>query len=402
MTRGPSRFYRGTPSVDLVRILHAAKKYPPLIGGDATVVAALRRAQERDGHEVSVLTYRPPAVPGGLPDEERARVHRVGPSQSGASLDRITLRRILGMTAMRRWARTAFPSLRPDVIHAHAVDVAYAVAPAARASGIPLVLTCHGVWFPQRGERSFGGRLEPYLIRHVRAAALTAVDAASVAALRGAGFDARLVPNGVDPGEFSGERARTGPFRFLFVGRHEPQKGIDVLLEAAAALRRGRGPGFRVRIVGTGSRAAEYRLAAQASGLGDVVEFTGPLPRPGVVKEYLGADALVLPSRFEGFPLAVLEAWAAGLPVVATTVGGVRDVCSSENAVLVPPGDPRALAVAMGSLLDDRGLGERLGASGQRLVRERFTWDAVSARYLGLYRSAIARATPRAASSENG
>ena len=371
-----------------MRILHVVKKFPPLIGGDATVVVALRRVQERAGHEVTVLTYNPPVVFGTEGEVEDARVHRVGPSQPGASLDRITLRRVRGMLAMRRWAGSALPSLRPDVLHAHAVDVAYAVAPVARKCGVPLVLTCHGVWFPHRGPRSFGGRLELYLIRHGRPAVITSVDAASVAALRGAGFDAQLVPNGVEADEFAGPHTEPDPPVFLFAGRHEPQKGLDILLVAAALLR-DEGAAFRIVLLGDGSLTSDLRRQAHNLGLDRIVTFAGRLPeRADVVRAYLGASAFVLPSRFEGFPVTVLEAWAAGLPVVASAVGGVVDVCTEANAVLVPSRNPQALAKAMAGVLADPGLRRRLGDAGRSLVRERYTWDAVASRYSRLYEEA--------------
>ncbi len=363
-----------------MRILHIAKKYPPLIGGDATAVEALRRAQEREGHEVTVVTSNAhgiPATPG---------VHKVGPPQSGPDLDRITTRRLRAMRALRRWCRAELPRLRPDVVHSHSPDLGYPAAQEARRLRIPSVETCHGLWFTVWGAGSFRGRAEIALLRRAGHAAIVAVDRPALEALRAQGFtNAAHIANGVDVAEFAGPHTEPDPPRFLSTGRHEHQKGLDVLLDAAATLRKERGPVFRVVVTGQGSLTAALRGRARRVGLDEVVTFAGAVSRADLVRAYRESTAFVLPSRFEGFPITILEAWAAGLPVIATPVGGVPDLCEKDNSVLVPPEDPRALSTAMAVLLDDPGLRRRLGEAGNRLVRERFTWDAVAGRYLRLY-----------------
>lgn len=369
-----------------MRVLHVVKKFPPLIGGDATAVAALSRAQRRAGDEVDVLTYEPPAACASASRSEEPAVHRVGPRQSSEELDRITLRRVRGMGAMRRWARANLPAMRPDVVHAHAADVGYAVSRIARDHRLSSVLTCHGVWFPTRGPLSPWGRLERYLIRRGGYDAITSVDGGSVAALRAAGFpSAEYVPNGVDLAEFEVPRPPDGPFRFLFAGRHEAQKGLDVLLDAATHVRAQVGDGFAVRIVGHGSLSRTLAERARSAGLDGVVHFAGIVSREELRHEFRSADAFVLPSRHEGFPVAILEAWAAHLPVIATAVGGVPSVCTPQTAVLVPPNDPAALATAMVDVLRHPDRREALATGGYRLARDRFTWDAVAERYRAVY-----------------
>ncbi|OGS49738.1 MAG: hypothetical protein A3K65_05250 [Euryarchaeota archaeon RBG_16_68_12] len=356
------------------------KKFPPLIGGDATAVASLARAQERAGHEVFVVTSNAPGVPS------TDRVVPVGPPQAGTDLDRITVRRLRAMAAVRRWSRSEIPRIRPDVVHAHAPDLGAPAAVVAHRLRIPAVDTCHGLWFPVWGPWSLRGRAEIALLRRGRYGAIAAVDRAAEAALRARGFPrVVLVHNGVDADEFAGPRTETEPPRFLFAGRHEPQKGLDVLLLAAARLR-DEGASFSLVLLGEGSRTSDLKRQSHNLGLDRVVTFAGRLPdRADVVRAYLSASAFVLPSLFEGFPVAVLEAFAAGLPVIASAVGGVVDVCTEENAVLVPPRRPQDLARAMAAVLGDPGLRHRLGDAGRSLVRERFTWDAVAARYSRLY-----------------
>lgn len=355
------------------------------MGGDATAVDALARTQRRRGHDVDVVAYRGP----GIAEDEHT--HLVGEPQTPDDLDRITLGRFFAMRALEQWGRRRLPALKPEVIHAHAVDVGLPLARAARPLGIPVVLTCHGVWFPTKSRYSLSGRLERSMIRKGRYAAVTSVDAASVAALQGAGYAAAIeIPNGVDLDEFRAPPSRDGPFRFLFVGRHVPQKGIEILLKAAAMLRERGTRDFGLDLAGQGPLTDSLKVETRALGLADTVQFLGPLPRPDLLAAYRRAHAFVLPSRHEGFPIAILEAWASGLPVLATSVGGIPEVCNSQNAILAPPEDPAALADGMKTLISQPSLGDALARAGRSLVEERFTWDAIADRYDTVYRDARA------------
>lgn len=364
-----------------MRVLHVVKKLPPLIGGDATAVSALARAQAKLGLDVQLATFNTDADVG-------PSVHRVGPLQRRADLDRITWRRIRGVTALRRWARDHFGADRVDVVHSHAVDLAYAIGPAARAAGVRTVLTCHGVWFPHLSPWSPRGHGERFLLGRVRADAVTSVDAASVAALREVGLtSARLVRNGVDLDEFPESSPHGGTIRFMFAGRHERQKGLDVLLQATAEARDLGAVGFVLDIAGEGSLTERLRLDAKRLRIEDLVRFRGVLPRPDLCKAFADSDAFILPSRSEGLPMAILEAWAAKLAVIATRVGGVLDVCTEENAVLIPPEDPHALAQSMLAVLRNPVWRQTLAENGHRLVAAQFAWDTIAREYLKVYAS---------------
>ncbi len=142
----------------------------------------------------------------------------------------------------------------------------------------------------------------------------------------------------------------------LAVGRLAPQKGLDVLIDAAGRWR-DRDPRPVTVIAGDGPLAAA--LAAQASGLADGdVRLIGP--RSDVPALLGAADVVVVPSRWEARALIVQEAMRAGRPVVATNVGGIPDLTGA-GALLVPPGDPAALAAAVTAVLDQPALAARLG-----------------------------------------
>lgn len=167
------------------------------------------------------------------------------------------------------------------------------------------------------------------------------------------------------------------------VGRLEHQKGFDVLVDAIARIPKG-----RLLLVGEGKerRALEQRVSRL--GVGDRVQMAGWVenPRPLLAT----ADVFALPSRFEGFPLAVVEAMLAALPVVAADVGSVSEaVIHEETGLLVEPDHVDALASALQRLLDDEAERHRLGRAGRRLALARFTADRMASGYIDLYRELV-------------
>jgi glycosyltransferase involved in cell wall biosynthesis len=180
----------------------------------------------------------------------------------------------------------------------------------------------------------------------------------------------------------------------LFLGRLSPVKGPDVLVEALRPLRE-RGVRAAFVLTGEGQLRGPLEDAVRAHGLQDEVVFTGPVPRERVAEYLAASDVLVLPSRSEGLPHAVLEAMALGLPVVASAVGGVPEVVQDGvTGALVPPEDPRALAAALEPLLIDAGLRARYGRAGQAaFARREHTWDRVARELDALYDGAVRRSS---------
>jgi glycosyltransferase involved in cell wall biosynthesis len=191
------------------------------------------------------------------------------------------------------------------------------------------------------------------------------------------GYDAGelvVVPNGVDVPEVPLARGeRVGTIALL-----EPVKGLQYLIEAARRL-----PDTRFVIFGTGSQEAELR--ALAAGL--PIEFAGYVPSAEALEQL---SIFVLPSIMENSPLAMLEALAAGIPVVASRVGGIPEYAAPGTATLIEPRDPVALAAAIGELLADPVLASRRVRAGREAARERSA-ARTAERMLELYAAALSR-----------
>ena len=176
----------------------------------------------------------------------------------------------------------------------------------------------------------------------------------------------------------------------LAVGRFSKEKALDDLVTAFAQLLRAQ-PQIKARLVlvGDGPERGPVQQLSAELGAQEYILFAGQVsdPRP----YYAAADVLAMPSLSEGSPLALLEAMAAGLPIVATEVGGVPEmVHHQQNALLVAPRQPAALAQAMQQLLNDTDLAQRLGAAAQNTVASRFTPEAHRAARMEFYRELLA------------
>ncbi|HKI04586.1 MAG TPA: glycosyltransferase family 4 protein [Thermoanaerobaculia bacterium] len=172
----------------------------------------------------------------------------------------------------------------------------------------------------------------------------------------------------VPAGEVEGE-----PGYLLFVGRLRIRKGVEVLLEALRDLRR-RFPRAVLRIAGNGEHRGRLERKVAELGLEGAVSFLGTRDAAAVRTLLKGAAALVVPSTYEGMPLVVLEAMAAGVPVVASRVSGIPEVVvdggNGGTGWLVPPEDPAALAGALAEVLADPAAARRRGEAGRRRVEE--------------------------------
>jgi glycosyltransferase involved in cell wall biosynthesis len=163
------------------------------------------------------------------------------------------------------------------------------------------------------------------------------------------------------------------------VARFSPEKGLDVLIDAFAELERG-----RLVLIGDGDERQRLETQVEARGLVDRVKFAGWVTGPWAAQWSL--DALVVPSRSEGFGLAVVEAMLAGIPVIATDVGGLPELIQQDRTgLLVPPDDPGAMATAITRVMDDRAEALERADTAQQEARRRFSPEQMAAGYEALY-----------------
>ena len=372
-----------------------------VVGGVQAHVLALADALVRAGDEVLVLG---PSAGGELASRTPGgvRIVEVGgsvPVPANGSRAPIAL---APSAALR--VRDVLRRAAPDVVHVHEPLVPLVGPAAALAPGAARVLTFHAT--------AEGGTL-PHLYRAVRAPGRRVVDAADaltavspVAATfhaRALGLDPTrltIVPNGVDVARFAvhaggardaGRGGRSGQ-HLVFLGRLEPRKGADTVVRAFLLLAGDR-PDLRLRVLGDGPLAGELRriVADAPAGVARRVDLAGRADPAALPRLLADADVALLPARGgESFGIVLLEAMAAGLPIVATDIPGYRAVARHEReALLVPPGDPAALARATARLLDDVELAERLVRAGAHRAAEH-DWSVVASRMREVYASARA------------
>jgi glycogen synthase len=198
-----------------------------------------------------------------------------------------------------------------------------------------------------------------------------------------------VVPNGVEPRDFENvdPEQDVDPY-VLGVGRLVPEKGFDVLIDAFAAEKLA---GLNLVVAGDGFERDHLRARASERGIESRVRFVGAVARARVAELFRGAHVFALPSRGEPFGIALLEAMAAGVPAVATAAGGIPEFArNGVNALLVAPGDAKALATAIGRLAFEPDLRDRLIAAG-RATAEEHAWARIAARYEDIYRCVLSR-----------
>ncbi|MFZ1416080.1 MAG: glycosyltransferase family 4 protein [Defluviicoccus sp.] len=194
-----------------------------------------------------------------------------------------------------------------------------------------------------------------------------------------------IVPPGITRAVGAGARRRhdhTFGVRLLSVGSLVPRKGHDVLMQALARLRR---LSWRLTLVGP-ERDRRFtrrlRTLSRCLGLGARVRFAGSV-RPGALEQcYRDADVFVLPSRMEGYGIALAEAMAHGLPIVTTPAGAIPEVVPATAGVFVPPGAVKPLADALAMLIRDRGRRGRLRRGALKAPAARRTWATAEAEFL--------------------
>jgi glycosyltransferase involved in cell wall biosynthesis len=365
--------------------------FPPSVGGIQTQTFALSRGLAALGARVHVVTRPAPGHPA-REELDGVTVHRVGIARGPGPL--ATVAYVAGAARL-----VASLGRGVAVVHAHQMLSPASAALLSRTlGGIPFVVTAHASG--SIGEVAHLARQGP--LGAARLAALRRLAAAFVAVsapirdeLVGAGIPGariRRIPNGVDTARFvPADRAERARLRrtlglpdgavAIYAGRLAPEKGADVLLDAWAAAAPA---SATLCLVGDGAERPALEARARALGILGSVRFAGA--RGDMVPWLRAADAFVLPSRTEGLSVALLEAMACGLPVVASDVGATREAAGDEGAVIVPPERPDPLGRALAEVLRDRARADRLGAAARARAVDGFGIAAVAARHLELYR----------------
>ncbi|HET7464289.1 MAG TPA: glycosyltransferase [Longimicrobium sp.] len=360
-----------------LKVLHVGKFYPPHPGGMESHLELLCRLT-KDKVDLSVVVSA---------DDARTVHETIG----GVPVTRVGTRLTVASASFNPGMARAIRRANADVVHFHHPNPTGALSYfASRARG-RLVVTYHSDIVRQKVLGPLVSPLTHALLRRADAIIASSPQyAASSPVLRKHARRVHVLPFGidtaefgqVDPAEVERIRAANGPRIVFAAGRLVYYKGFDVLVRAMRAVE------ARLLIAGGGPLRDELRALAVQTGVQDRVTLLGAVPdlRP----YYHAADVFALPAvaRSEAFGIVQMEAMACGVPVVNTSLDtGVPFVSPhGETGLTVPPGDVRALAAALNTLLDDPGLRRRMGEAGRRRVEGELSAGTMAARTLALYR----------------
>ncbi|HVL69549.1 MAG TPA: glycosyltransferase [Vicinamibacterales bacterium] len=336
-------------------------------------------------------------------DPRRFRVHVACFRREGAWLPRVVERAasvvefpirgfakprtLLQLLRFARWCR------RERIAVVQACDF-YANAfalPGAALAGVPVRIGSRRELNPDKSAAQI--RLQRWAYRF--ASRVVANSPAALQILEQEGLPparATVIANGIDAAAYGAPERDGRVRRIITVANLRPEKSHETLIAAAALLSRTH-PHLRFLIVGDGSRRQALEQFARARGVGGMVEFLGH--REDVPALLARADVFVLPSRSEAFPNGAIEAMAAGLPVVASAVGGLLDlITSGRTGLLVNPGDAEALANALRSLADDPARTRMLGEQARADVIARYSFDRMVRAFEDLYETELRERSP--------
>lgn len=321
-------------------------------------------------------------------DAEFYRVGRAIPIPANGSIARITLSFHLARYVARVLDRERF-----DIIHFHEPLMPALPITVLRASKTCNVGTFHAYAQSHRAYY-YGRRLVRRYFRKLHGLITVSEPAREFVSQYFAG-DYRVIPNGVEVERFGTVRApfrelRDGKLNILFVGRLEQRKGLGVLLRAYVQLRQ-RVPDLRLIVVGEGRMRRGYERFILENGIPDIV-MAGHIGADELARYYQSADIFCAPNTGkESFGIVLLEAMAAGLPVVASDIPGFAQLIrSGRQGILVRRDDPYSLTSALNLLVQDKDLRRRLGEEGRRNV-ETYAWGRVTDQVLDVYEEALQR-----------
>jgi glycosyltransferase involved in cell wall biosynthesis len=352
------------------------------IGGAQVHVRDLAIALRQRDHDVTVLAGSPGPLceqlsAGGVSFEcVPALLRSISPRRDAIAVPQL-------MASLRR--------IRPDLVSTHSSKAGWLGRLAARLLKIPVTFTAHGWAFSEgvpaipRHFYALAERLAAPLADHI--IAVSEYDR-RLALARGIAAERKItrIYNGIADLAIDSAPPHSGPPRIIMTGRFAPQKDHTGLVRALSHLRH---LDWVLDFAGDGATRTDVTALVGSLGLDDRVNFLGQ--RQDVPHLLHRADIYALISHWEGFPYGVIEAMSAGLPVVASDVGGVAEAIEHDvTGFVVPRADEKAVAERIAALLRDPDLRARLGAAGRRRYQEEFRIDVMLERRLGLYEEVVA------------
>lgn len=374
---------------DPLHILVLCYEYPPVGGGGGVGARQYAEAWAAAGHRVTVLTSGTPELPVEVTSTNLrvVRLRVAGRKERATATNQAMLGYLLAGAAWLVRHRRELGDV--DVINTHfAIPTGPLGVFGGRVLGVPNVLTIIGgdIYDPSKASSPHRHAWSRFTNRRIIGGADAVVAISSDTrdrARRYYGIERpiRVIPYGFSPPEGSPPEADNGTpgddggadggdptaFRLVAVGRLVARKGFEDLLRALALLP----PDVRLEVIGDGPLAEPLRAQAAELGLTDRVSWPGFLPRPEILRRLRGSDCFVLSSLHEGLGIVVQEAMYTGLPVVATDNGGQTDLVTHERSgLLVPVGEPEAIAAGVRRLMADPALCDRLGREGRKRIDE--------------------------------
>src|SRR5262245_33969105 len=347
-------------------------------GGTERQMIELVRRLDRSRWQVHVACFRARGAWFG-------RVAEAAESVATFPIDSFKSRGMLRqMWAFARWCR----SLHIVVVHTAALPSNVFGLPAAALARVPVRVGNRRELNPGKSRAAITLQRAAYSCAH----AIVANSGAAADRLRLEHVPARkvtVIPNGLDATACARRVPRARLRKVVMVANLRVEKGHDVLIDAAVDVLRNV-PDVRFDLVGAGPELDRLRTRARARGVADAITFAGHCD--DVAARLADADVFVLPSRSEAFPNAILEAMAAGLPIVASAVGGILELIDDgRTGVLVPAGDPGALAHALCHVIADAPHTARLGEAARAEASARYSFDRMVGAFEQLYLSELAR-----------
>lgn len=396
-----------------MKILMVSWEYPPVVvGGLGRHVHHLATSLAAAGHEVVVLARRPTGTsPATHPTHsfvaEGVLVVAVAedPPVFDFGEDMLAWTLAMGHAMVRAGIALDKPGIgegwTPDVVHAHDWLVAHPAIALAEYYDVPLVSTIHATeagrhsgWVAGRVNRQVHS-VEWWLANESDALITCSASMQDEVErlYRPDRVPVHVIRNGIDVGAwaFRERPPRSGPPRLLYVGRLEYEKGIQDAIAALPRIRRAH-PGTTLTIAGVGTQFEWLRERARTHRVARAVHFTGQLEHAELLGWLHGADAIVLPSRYEPFGIVALEAAAAGTPLVTSTAGGLGEaVIDGVTGASFEPADVNGLVDAVVAVLDDPAAAQQRARAARDRLTEDFAWDVVAAETADVYTGAKRR-----------